>query len=102
MKVVTIESMIQFNRASDFHLESTTLLISASDNAIDSSFEAEESLVKQIYEIIDHFKGDDPVGLPFVPMPDPTVIIYKLEVTSLNYECLVFRMCQTSSRAFPC
>lgn len=32
----------------------------------------EEGLVKQIYEIIEHFKQEDPIGLP-VPLPDPAV-----------------------------
>ena len=35
--------------------------------------EVEDKLIKQIYEIIEHFKQDDPVGLPVVPLPDPTV-----------------------------
>lgn len=36
------------------------------------ALEAEEQLAKQIYEIIEHFKQEDPVGLPVVPLTDPT------------------------------
>lgn len=35
--------------------------------------QAEEQLAKQIFEIIEHFKQEDPVGLPVVPLQDPTV-----------------------------
>lgn len=38
-----------------------------------SAAAAEDQLVKQIYELIEHFKQEDPVGLPLVPLPDPTV-----------------------------
>lgn len=33
---------------------------------------AEEQLAKQIYDIIEHFKQDDPIGLP-ISLPDPRV-----------------------------
>lgn len=28
----------------------------------------------QIYEIIEHFKQQDPIGLPLIPLPDPADI----------------------------
>lgn len=38
-----------------------------------SAVAAEDQLVKQIYVLIEYFKQEDPVGLPLVPLPDPTV-----------------------------
>lgn len=53
--------------------ESTTSQILDIDKNSNSSEQVEDQLAKQIYEIIEHFKQEDPVGLPLVPLPDPTV-----------------------------
>lgn len=64
------KSHTQFNF---IFVESTTSKILENDS-ISNSSEVEDQLIKQIYEIIEHFKQDDPIGLP-VPLPDPTVSI---------------------------
>lgn len=49
-----------------------------------SAAAVEDQLVKQINVLIEHFKQEDPVGLPLVPLPDPTVRI--LEIHSLSIQ----------------
>lgn len=41
------------------------------------SIEVEDQLAKQIYEMIEHFKQQDPIGLPLVPLPDPIVFAFQ-------------------------
>lgn len=55
-------------------LDASTLQMTDVDKTQNGSAAAvEDQLVKQIYELIEHFKQEDPVGLPLVPLPDPTV-----------------------------
>lgn len=44
-----------------------------SDKGLNNSIEVEDQLAKRIYAIIEHFKQTDPVGLPLLPITDPTV-----------------------------
>lgn len=79
--------------------ESTTLLIAESDKALNDSVIAEDQLAKQIYEIIEHFKQLDPIGLPLIPLPDPTVI--KKTFNSISFYKIDFRMFRIFVKAFP-
>jgi hypothetical protein len=56
---------------------SASAQISEIDN--NKTMQAEDELAKKIYMIIEHFKQDDPVGLPdgLLPVPDPAVNIMK-------------------------
>jgi hypothetical protein len=42
--------------------------------------QAEDELAKKIYKIIEHFKQDDPLGLPdgILPVPDPAVNVFTI------------------------
>lgn len=42
------------------------------DDKNQNSSNTENQLATRIYAIIEHFKQDDPVGLPLLPLPDPT------------------------------
>jgi hypothetical protein len=59
--------------------------------------EVEDKLAQQIYQLIEHFKQDDPVGLPLVPLPDPTVSL-RLVFWKIKSNQLVSRMLMTSGR----
>lgn len=58
--------------------------ITKTDN--DTTLKAEDELARKIYLIIDHFKQDDPVGLPggLLPIPDPAVLIQVQKVFKIK------------------
>ena len=61
--------MLQNNSSSVSRFVSDATTSRSTEN--DKAQAAEEQLAKQIFEIIEHFKQDDPVGLPVVPLEDP-------------------------------
>jgi hypothetical protein len=44
---------------------------SGTDERLDNVDRAEDQIALQMNKIIDHFKNDDPIGLPMFPLPDP-------------------------------
>lgn len=53
------------------------ILVSSQITSTDNdTLKAEDELARKIYLVIDHFKQDDPVGLPsgLLPIPDPAVL----------------------------
>lgn len=72
--------------------DASTLQMTDDDKTQNSSAAAaEDQLVKQIYMLIEHFKQEDPVGLPLVPLPDPTVRILKIHFFSPLNDCVAFQ-----------
>jgi hypothetical protein len=37
---------------------------------------AENHVTMQIFQLIEHYKKEDPIGLPVVPIPDPLKVLY--------------------------
>lgn len=40
-----------------------------------SKEQLEDEVVQKLYTVIEHFKNDNPIGLPIAPIPDPMVKI---------------------------
>lgn len=54
---------------------------------------AEDQMAKQIYALIEHFKQENPVGLPgLLPLPDPTV-----SYACLKFVCAIIKLFLLSS-----
>lgn len=58
-----------------FYNFSDSSQISETDNNV--TMQVEEEVARKIYAIIEHFKQDDPIGLPdgLLPVPDPAVTL---------------------------